>query len=274
MLSSTMLMVRPLLFGLFVLLSSPAGAEPLEVLVFAGGKTKADAERALTSYKRLEPIFAERFVPAAGYPRTIESTTLAGLKPGFFIAILGICKKGDPALSVVKAAYPGAYARPLSSDAETLACPMVKADALAREVESARSATGVVNVASAIEAGTDERGEDVSSSTLFFVLTDKAGVVQDVASVPGRSNGRSGEGPGGWEYERCTAAAKVKGGEWIVTRRCTDERTGCERQEPAIPQAWTETIRVHVKGTKLTVSAPRKEVTKSASCNEGSDEGD
>lgn len=119
----------------FFLAGSLAEAEPAkkeaprvegELLIWSGGKTRAEAERqqqALKAYqKALEPV-----LPLTS--EVLESARVPGLKPGFFIVALGVCPKekvADP-LGVLKAVSPEVYTRsvkyPPDEATPALGCP-------------------------------------------------------------------------------------------------------------------------------------------------------
>jgi hypothetical protein len=60
--------------------------------------------------KRLAPLFDPHVRLAAGFPKLVESASLPGLKPGFFVVVLGQCDSLE-AFDVIKAIYPAAYSR-------------------------------------------------------------------------------------------------------------------------------------------------------------------
>ena len=108
------------------------------------------------------------------------------------------------------------------------------------------------------------------------MLTDKTGVVLDVAEASGGgTSGAGSEGPTGREYQFCHGAVGLQKTALVVTRSCSSQRTSCSYAEKAIPTIWTETERVTVTGEKLTVSTANRVVTGESSCTVGNDgEGD
>jgi hypothetical protein len=66
---------------------------------------------------------------AKGYPRVLESKTVPGLKPGFWVVVLGVCAPGKEAqpLAALKALEPKIYTREVQWT-EPLACPQKAED--------------------------------------------------------------------------------------------------------------------------------------------------
>lgn len=244
-------------------------AEPMQVIIFAGGVTEADGAAALASFKKLPSVVT---LPA-GEPRVVESATLPGLT-GFRVVTLGTCRAPGPVLAALKAVYPGTYVKPLLTDVPEK-CPTLGAAAIAAVEPAVKSGKLVLSAFTSTETSQDERGRDATSSTVGFVLVEKSsGLVRDVASIEGDSVTRSGDGPAGWEYQACTVAVTAEKNGFLVERTCADERTGCALRETSIPKSWTETQRVTVKGEALVVSGVKKVVTDRSECVAGSDEGD
>ena len=86
----------------------------MHLLIFSGGKTEADARRALESFDRLKTVLGRAVVLAKEHPRIVESSKLPGLTGGFWVVILGSCLAPAEALAAIKAVYPGAYSKQLS----------------------------------------------------------------------------------------------------------------------------------------------------------------
>lgn len=59
------------------------------VIIWGGGKTAAEGERALAEVQ--QPPWQQLIAAEAGYPRLEESSKVPGLKPGFFVVTLGAC---------------------------------------------------------------------------------------------------------------------------------------------------------------------------------------
>lgn len=110
--------------------SSRAAAD-VDVIVWDGGRSQADGERALASLRSALPTLAKLGLqPAAGYPRLVTSDSVRGLKSGFHVALLGACAStATPAvLRRARVVSTGVYARPVPAGALELACPRVEAD--------------------------------------------------------------------------------------------------------------------------------------------------
>ena len=239
-----------------------------QAIVFAGGVSEADGDRALASLQKLEPFFSKIVTWAQGQPRRIETSTLPGLKPGFHVVTLGICADPSDVLPTLKAIYPGTYVKPLEGKPAEQ-CPRLKTDGVAALEKTVKG----IN---AFEVTTDDedRGRALHRSTLGFVLVEKkTGEVLDTAQLDGADADQSGEGPAGTEYVECGVSVRAEKTGFVVVRSCSDERTGCRRDEDSIPRAWTETVHVSVKGTALSVSTLVRQVTSSSACEESSEEG-
>lgn len=259
--------VRTLFF--LTLFSSSAFAEPLHALIFAGGATPEAAQAALAAFKAKLANQVDTVVKLpAGEPRVVESAKLPGLKPGFHIVTLGTCKDPGPVLAALKALYPGTYSKPLTGDVGPERCPtLVEGTEAAPLDPPSKVGAFVVNAFALTENGKDERGRETSTSTLGFVLTEKAtGLVKDLVTVEGDTADRVGDGPAGWEYETCSASVTPNKNGFTVTRVCTNERTGCERGEHAIPKAWSDETKVTLSGDTLSASQTKKSVTSKAAC--------
>lgn len=95
-------------------------------LILGGGKAKADADGVLAKFSAPKGL-----APAAGYPKVVKSDAVKGLKPGFFVAVLGYCDSTGELSSAVRtmwAAQKGSYAREVS-EAVPGACPKLQGPA-------------------------------------------------------------------------------------------------------------------------------------------------
>jgi hypothetical protein len=250
-------------------------AEPMHVLIFAGGVTEADGAAALSSFKKLEATIAQVVKLPAGEPKVVDSSTLPGLKPGFRVVTLGVCKTPGPALAALKAIYPGTYSKQLTGDVGPEKCPVLTGLVVAPIEPTVKVGASMLSAFVITEAGKDERGRETPSSTVGFVLVEKkTGLVRSVDTADGDSSGRSGEGPAGWEYEECTASVSAEKTGFLISRSCSDERTGCAQGESAIPKRWTETKRVSVKNDAVELAGAKKSVSAKNPCVAGASEGD
>lgn len=81
----------PILASLLLAATPPAPSH--RILIFAGGKTDAEARAAV---QKIAPLSEGWHVkPGRGFPRVLDSATVAGLKPGFVIAVFGACRLDD-----------------------------------------------------------------------------------------------------------------------------------------------------------------------------------
>lgn len=107
------------------LLALSLAAGPSTLLVWGGGKTPEEAQKSLAEWKTKSPPWLTYVQLAAGYPRIIESKTVAGLNPGFHIVVLGACEDGVAgahALDLFKLLEPSVYSKDVTW-AEASACP-------------------------------------------------------------------------------------------------------------------------------------------------------
>ncbi|MDP1827063.1 MAG: hypothetical protein Q8L48_27565 [Archangium sp.] len=106
---------------LTILLAAPAEAAELQALILTGATTEAAAKPLLEAAQKRAATFSTLLVLPPGFPRLVQSDTLVGLKPGFWIVLAGFCKTDDM-LTGLKALDAGAYAKTVTAD-EAAACP-------------------------------------------------------------------------------------------------------------------------------------------------------
>ncbi|MBM4780918.1 MAG: hypothetical protein GQE15_24745 [Archangiaceae bacterium] len=92
------------------------------VLMWGGGKTAADGEKALADFKAR--------IPKSSVTATVlRSDDVTGLKPGFHVAAIGVCPilKGRQLVEQLRIVSKGVYARlvPPQKALEGLACPAI-----------------------------------------------------------------------------------------------------------------------------------------------------
>jgi hypothetical protein len=119
--------------------ATPAAATPEpQMFIWGGGAKREDAEKALADYESSKGGWEEYYTLAEGFPRILESKTVPGLKPGFFIVALGVCPAPEATalLDTFKAFTPSVYARPVTWEEKAPACPKAtggwKVDAVER----------------------------------------------------------------------------------------------------------------------------------------------
>ncbi len=98
------------------------GAKRVSLVIWGGGKTPADAEKAAKD-------FTDRGFESSAPVVKLFSTEVRGLNPGFHIAVLGACSPahGQALLRRARQFYPGVYVRsvPAEGKVASLPCPRV-----------------------------------------------------------------------------------------------------------------------------------------------------
>lgn len=252
------------LCGLLLLVSGVAVADVPQHLVFSGGTTRADGDAALASWNRLASLVGPHVRLAAGFPKVVESASLPGLKPGFFIVVLGQCDSLE-AFNVIKAIYPAAYTRPVTG-APTLACPTLTSDdSISAESASFKAPTAVVNAFSVGRDSKDERDFAVRSGSVGVVLVHrKTGAVLDTLTLEGSSASTSvGSGPAP-EETTCSASVTATKDRLVVARSCHTEARDCGKQRWARVR-WTERDIVTVANERF-VTQQRESIDEKAEC--------
>lgn len=252
------------LLCVLVLLSHAALAQAPQHLVFSGGTTRADGESALASWKRLAPLVDPHVRLAVGFPKVVESASLPGLKPGFFVVVLGQCASLE-AFDVIKAIYPAAYSRPVTG-APTLSCPTLASEAaITAERASFKAPTAVVSAFSADTNAKDERDFPLRTGSVGVVLVHrKTGVVLDTLTLEGSSASTSvGSGPAP-EETACTATVSATKDRLVVTRSCRTEARDCGKLDWARVR-WTEREVVTVANERF-ATEPHETIDQKVEC--------
>lgn len=99
--------------------------KPLGVIIWAGGATRSAGEAALADAQKNLPAEIEL---APGYPKLVQSKDVPGLKPGFHVAVLGVCKasKGNAVVSRLRETKDGVYQRRVATHPSlAIACPKI-----------------------------------------------------------------------------------------------------------------------------------------------------
>jgi hypothetical protein len=174
-------MLRPLLV-VVSLAAAPALAEPARALIWSG---RATAEAGAAALAEVPPKLGALLALGAGFPKVVESRSIAGLKPGFFIVLLGLCgpTEAELPLLVAKSVDRRVYARPVEVAREALACP-----ALAGKWKVADRALGKVSHVRLVNddegARIQRRGDaDLAPWRLMVWLRDDAGELLDLDVV-------------------------------------------------------------------------------------------
>ncbi|MBN8226957.1 hypothetical protein JYK02_05465, partial [Corallococcus macrosporus] len=122
--------MRPFIFVLGLLAFTASFRAEAEgkptALIWKGSKNKAEAEAQEDTWSQLEELLEKTGLTLPeGHPKLVESKTLPGLKPGFWVWILGTCAADEagPVLEHLKLLAPGTYSREVKLPAKKLSCP-------------------------------------------------------------------------------------------------------------------------------------------------------
>ncbi len=207
-------------FLLLAFSSLAAAQTPARALIWGGGATPESATQALHIFESVE-VAKAMFEFPTGYPRVVESASLAGLKPGFHVVLLGVCERADAAvlLPAFKAIEPAVYARTIT--ATERACPTLKWKA--RSSQAGKLAvTALTN-------------KNYSDWRVVAHLADDAGELVDVARFePSECHGG---GLGELDF---------KTDDTTVTLTVTCHFAGC-----TVPSRQTDTWRFEVKAKRV-----------------------
>lgn len=212
----------------------------VEVLILGGGRVEGDAEAVADGFPNLaDHLEKAGFKAAAGFPKVLRSDSLPGLRPGLWIAVVGLCAPGDELdpLEALKSVLPGTYSKRARALVAKDSCPRFEGQ-LAGHAELELATKDVrVHVGAWTTTGshadTDEAmdeghsGSESSESYLFVVTDRRTGAVAHAAAVPGDLEHQScirSEGPG---VEKCDASVTREGSKWIVERSCHAYGDGC-----------------------------------------------
>ncbi|NMO14721.1 hypothetical protein HPC49_05365 [Pyxidicoccus fallax] len=212
-----------------------AGAEEAVALIWKGSKNKADVESLEPTWNRLEALLSAGGVTLPeGFPKLVESRTVRGLKPGFWVWVVGFCPgdDGERAMELLKIVAPDTYARDVNIPSKKLACPEVDGASLAEDSHSfklSRERTlRVFTHEESQEPEGDAPGDSYTRTHYTFALMDKAGAVLDTASAVGeeRFSGDVRQGPSGYH---CQVSDFTHDGELTVefVRSCSATIAEC-----------------------------------------------
>lgn len=189
-----------LLLGVLPAAAKPKAKAPasFHVIILGGGKTPAEAQAALERYK---DAAHEGVTPAEGYPKLLKSDELAGLNPGFHIAVLGICSEVERARTlrdVANLALPGVYLKQVQvsvADAcPKLALPRPKALKGHTHQGSYPVRAGVKGLSYEVHARALDTKKDPCVVSRLVVRLELGGKVVDEESWSGDCNPPLGEG--------------------------------------------------------------------------------
>lgn len=207
-----------------------AAGKPV-ALIWKGSKDKAEAEAQGDTWANLGELLGKTGLSLPeGYPKLVESKTVPGLKPGFWVWLLGTCPSDGaaPLLEHLKLLAPGTYSRPVKLVAKKLACPKPPASPLqGRDEVLKRSSGETLRVFTQEESESPDeegRGESISRTRFHFVLFGKDGEVLSTGDAEGDLD-VSGNDPGAGPISyRCTGTSletQQDDGKVVLTRTCS-----------------------------------------------------
>lgn len=164
------------------LLAPDEAAPGVDAIIWGGGTTQADGEKWLGLWNTEAASTSKLLTLAPGYPQVVKSDEVPGLKPGFFVVLLGTCQGADSRYTVglLKGVAERVYARRIK--ATTTACPTRQ-----NGLQRARMA------ATTGEKGTRLQAAEVwnpaqSTSDIWVTLRTKEGALLEQTVVPGTSS--------------------------------------------------------------------------------------
>jgi hypothetical protein len=109
---------------LWLALVGGASAGEAQLLILAGAATPEEGQRAFEKAQAALTTWSSIVSPAPGYPQLVDSSTIPGLKPGWYITLLGVCESGQaaPLRDAMATTHAGAYLRAVPWEGEH-ACP-------------------------------------------------------------------------------------------------------------------------------------------------------
>ena len=263
-----------LVLGLLALTSSVQAdaADKPSALIWKGSKDKAEAEAQLASWDGLAKLLEKTGLTLPeDHPRLVQSKTVPGLKPGFWVWILGICASDEtaPGLEHLKLLAPGTYSRPVKVSAKKLACPKPPESPLQARDEVLKLASGAtVRVFTQDESESPDeegRGESISRTRFHFVLFGKDGEVLATEDAEGDLD-VSGNDPGsGPTSYRCTGASvevQKDEGKLVLTRSCSANAFA----ECGSMLSADESVTVTVNDSALSASKVERDNVEYAEC--------
>ncbi|RKG74802.1 hypothetical protein D7W79_21950 [Corallococcus exercitus] len=222
--------------GLLSLASTPASADaPAQAILWKGSRNKAEAEARKATGSTLEAFLRKAGLSLPeGYPRLIESKTLPGLKPGFWVWLLGLCEpEAAPSiLGPIKRLAPETYARAVRIPTEQLSCPQQEGAPLeARKLTLKRPSGATLRVFTRDETTTPDPEHPnlrLTRTRYFFTLIGANGAVLDSKDLPGDERFNGAPAPG-FESPRCDVTRLSATGKDTLSfiRHCTTATTEC-----------------------------------------------
>ncbi|WP_163995386.1 hypothetical protein [Pyxidicoccus caerfyrddinensis] len=242
-------------FALALAWAPQARAEEAVALIWKGSKNKADVESLEPTWKQLETLLADGgVVVPEGFPTLVQSNTVRGLKPGFWVWVIGFCPadEGGRALELLKLVAPDAYSRDVKVPAKKLACPKTEDATLQADSHEFKLPEGrmlrVLTYEESSEPEGDEPGDSYTRTHYLFALTDKSGALLDTGDVVGqeRFSGDVRKGPLGFACH-VSDITRDKSGVVEFVRSCSAMVAECDSVVSA-----DEVTRLTVSGDSLT----------------------
>jgi hypothetical protein len=220
--------------------------ESAQVLIGGGGSAPGDAQAYLDKLNRAraEDALSKLVSFAPGYPKTIESTSVPGLKAGLHVVVLGFCGAGigDEPLMLLRLIDPHIYARATSHVPEK-SCPEL---ALAAAKGSPR-----LGPLEAVQI------KDAAWGTVAVLLRTKEGRILQAWRPP--PVGREQRGPFGPSEPQCSAGTRSGKSTLFIEQSCRRQTMGGGAYCSVTATASFE-VAVSPDGTKLQVKkAPTEE---------------
>ncbi|MFY1829833.1 hypothetical protein ACN47A_28215 [Myxococcus fulvus] len=215
----------------FVLLSATAavastpapevsGGESVAV-IWGGGKDAEAAKASVAKWESERELLAKSLVLAEGFPKTVSSSSVPGLNPGFEIVLLGFCRSDESVVQrrVLKAYHPFIYERPVTQAVS--ACPKWKeagAERVLREPELLKVGMSGVTLTRIVS----ELKPPVSLGDGRVVLWLDVVARDATGKYLGKVSMEDEHSPTGMGLEGCdTSLEPSRKTAFVVTRRCT-----------------------------------------------------
>ncbi len=248
--------------------------KPKQLVIWYGsGKSREAAEASLRGLEKARPALKVAATLPAGYPKIAESKDYVGLKPGYWIVVLGVCDTlPDGLVETFQAIHPHAYARQVTGSLQT-ACPSLvqklsASDAKVRKKKLILYAATTESESTEASGSGSDADDDLSNSIFVLLRDDSTGEVLDIVSLDGtwrRNLGRrdiSGEKIS----EGCQAMIEAKDGALVVLGKCDSDSDKCD-SDNRIVGSWEDTNRLTISGQAI-AKKNRHKVTISRPCSE------
>ncbi|AGC41766.1 hypothetical protein MYSTI_00414 [Myxococcus stipitatus DSM 14675] len=225
-------------------------------LIWKGAKTQADAEAHRAAWGNIETLLEKtKWELPEGHPKLVRSDTLAGLKPGFWVWLVGVCdtEGAATALAHLKVFAPDAYARDVEVEAMDQACPstdgaplVARKESLALNKKGQKLQVFTQEESQYLEPG-EEFGDQFTLTRYHFVLLSKKGELLAAEEVVGEED-FSGDVRQGPTAYRCELEGIGRSGaeSLVLTRNCRAGTAECGSVVRA-----DEVTRVTVQGSTL-----------------------